>query len=68
MSINVVVLAGNLTRDPELKITPSGTSVAGLRARGLRPRLVLRRVQRTPPARSLGTAQGTGEGEEPGED
>lgn len=27
MSINVVVLAGNLTRDPELKITPSGTSV-----------------------------------------
>ncbi|MFA5682794.1 MAG: single-stranded DNA-binding protein [Hydrogenophaga sp.] len=27
MSINVVVLAGNLTRDPELKTTPSGTSV-----------------------------------------
>lgn len=27
MSINVVVLAGNLTRDPELKATPSGTSV-----------------------------------------
>lgn len=27
MSINIVVLAGNLTRDPVLKATPAGTSV-----------------------------------------
>ena len=27
MSINRVVLAGNLTRDPELRVTPSGQSV-----------------------------------------
>lgn len=27
MSINKVVLTGNLTRDPELRATPSGTSV-----------------------------------------
>jgi len=27
VSVNVVVLAGNLTRDPELKATPSGASV-----------------------------------------
>ena len=30
-SINRVVLVGNLTRDPELKQTPSGTSVCSLR-------------------------------------
>src|SRR3954465_15938361 len=28
---NRVVLTGNLTRDPELRNTPSGTSVSGLR-------------------------------------
>jgi single-strand DNA-binding protein len=30
-SINRVVLVGNLTRDPELRSTPSGTSVCSLR-------------------------------------
>jgi single-strand DNA-binding protein len=30
-SINTVVLVGNLTRDPELRATPSGTSVCALR-------------------------------------
>ena len=30
-SINRVVLVGNLTRDPELRATPSGTSVCSLR-------------------------------------
>ena len=30
-NINRVVLTGNLTRDPELRTTPSGTSVCGLR-------------------------------------
>ncbi len=30
MSINRVVISGNLTRDPELRSTPSGTSVLGL--------------------------------------
>ena len=30
-SINRVVLTGNLTRDPELRSTPSGTAVCGLR-------------------------------------
>lgn len=30
-SINRVVLVGNLTRDPELRSTPSGTSVCALR-------------------------------------
>jgi single-strand DNA-binding protein len=30
-SINTVVLVGNLTRDPELRVTPSGTSVCALR-------------------------------------
>src|SRR5437764_10518804 len=30
-SINRVVLVGNLTRDPELKHTPSGTAVCSLR-------------------------------------
>ena len=30
-SINVVVLVGNLTRDPELRHTPSGTAVCKLR-------------------------------------
>jgi single-strand DNA-binding protein len=30
-NINVVVLTGNLTRDPELRSTPSGTSVCKLR-------------------------------------
>ena len=30
-SINTVVLVGNLTRDPELKAMPSGTSVCSLR-------------------------------------
>lgn len=30
-SVNVVVLVGNLTRDPELRATPSGTSVCSLR-------------------------------------
>ena len=30
-NINRVVLTGNLTRDPELRSTPSGTSVCGLR-------------------------------------
>ena len=29
-SVNVVVLVGNLTRDPELRATPSGTSVCKL--------------------------------------
>jgi single-strand DNA-binding protein len=29
--INVVVIEGNLTRDPELRFTPSGTPVASLR-------------------------------------
>ena len=29
MSINKVVLTGNLTRDPELRSLPSGTSVLG---------------------------------------
>lgn len=28
MSINRIVLAGRLTRDPELKYTPQGTAVA----------------------------------------
>lgn len=31
MNINRVVLIGNLTRDPELRTTPSGTSVCSLR-------------------------------------
>ena len=31
MSINRVVLLGNLTRDPELRALPSGTSVCSLR-------------------------------------
>jgi single-strand DNA-binding protein len=30
-NINRVVLTGNLTRDPELRSTPSGTAVCGLR-------------------------------------
>jgi len=30
MSINRVVISGNLTRDPELRATPSGTSVLAL--------------------------------------
>ena len=30
-NINRVVLTGNLTRDPELRSTPGGTSVCGLR-------------------------------------
>jgi single-strand DNA-binding protein len=30
-SINRVILVGNLTRDPELRHTPSGTAVCGLR-------------------------------------
>lgn len=30
-NFNQVVLAGNLTRDPELRYTPSGTAVADLR-------------------------------------
>jgi single-strand DNA-binding protein len=30
-NINVVVITGNLTRDPELRSTPSGTSVCKLR-------------------------------------
>lgn len=30
-NINVVVITGNLTRDPELRATPAGTSVAKLR-------------------------------------
>jgi single-strand DNA-binding protein len=30
-SINTVVISGNLTRDPELKTTPSGTSVCSMR-------------------------------------
>jgi single-strand DNA-binding protein len=30
-NINVVVITGNLTRDPELRSTPSGTSVCSLR-------------------------------------
>jgi single-strand DNA-binding protein len=30
-NVNVVILAGNLTADPELKFTPSGTAVAQLR-------------------------------------
>jgi single-strand DNA-binding protein len=30
-NINVVVVTGNLTRDPELRSTPSGTSVCSLR-------------------------------------
>ena len=29
-SVNIVVLAGNLTRDPELRYTPGGTAVADL--------------------------------------
>ena len=33
-SINRVVLVGNLTRDPELKSTPSGTPVCSLRIAG----------------------------------
>ena len=32
-NINRVVLTGNLTRDPELRSTPSGTSVCSLRDR-----------------------------------
>lgn len=31
MSLNTVTVSGNLTRDPELRATPSGTSVLGLR-------------------------------------
>lgn len=31
MNINAVVLTGNLTSDPELRQTPSGTSVCGMR-------------------------------------
>jgi single-strand DNA-binding protein len=30
-NINVVVITGNLTRDPELRALPSGTSVCGMR-------------------------------------
>ena len=30
-NINRVIITGNLTRDPELRTTPSGTSVCGLR-------------------------------------
>ena len=30
-NINVVVITGNLTRDPELRSSPSGTSVCKLR-------------------------------------
>ena len=30
-NINSVVITGNLTRDPELRSTPSGTSVCGMR-------------------------------------
>ena len=29
MSINIVTISGNLTRDPELRATPSGTDVLG---------------------------------------
>ena len=28
-SFNKVILMGNLTRDPELRYTPSGTAIAG---------------------------------------
>ena len=31
MSLNRVLLIGNLTKDPELRYTPSGTPVANLR-------------------------------------
>jgi len=31
MSVNVVVLVGNLTRDPELKVVGQGTSICNLR-------------------------------------
>lgn len=30
MNLNLVVVAGNLTRDPEVKFTPKGTAVANL--------------------------------------
>lgn len=30
MSVNICILVGNLTRAPEVKVTPSGTSVANL--------------------------------------
>ena len=29
LSVNNVVILGNLTRDPELRFTPNGTPVAG---------------------------------------
>ena len=35
-NINRVVLVGNLTRDPELRHTPSGTAVCSLRIGGHR--------------------------------
>ena len=35
-NINVVVLTGNLTRDPELRSLPSGMSVCSLRPSRLR--------------------------------
>ena len=38
VSVNSVILAGNLTRDPEVRYTPQGTAVARL---GLAPRAVL---------------------------
>ena len=34
-NINRVVLVGNLTRDPELRHTPSGTAVCSLRLHSL---------------------------------
>lgn len=36
-SLNRVILLGNLTRDPELRFTPDGTSVANLRIAVNRP-------------------------------
>ncbi len=36
-NMNVVVITGNLTRDPELRSTPSGTSVCKLARRGQQP-------------------------------
>ena len=32
MSINRVIISGNLTRDPELRATPGGTQVLSLSA------------------------------------
>ena len=47
LTINRVVLVGNLTRDPELRALPSGVSVCGLRvACSLEPQGRQRRVSR----------------------